>query len=375
MKYCTIDRPGFGARYVIVCIATLLTLSAEAQESNEFQEPGEAQVVRIATRETPPFAFRDEDGRWRGISIELVRQIRTELGSDPELEFLEMGLEEMIAAVSRGDVDMAAAALTVNYEREQRVDFSHPYYSAGLGIAVRFDKQSQGFWGLLRAILSPTFLRVVIALLVTMLAIGVLVYLTERRTNRDQFGGNAFRGILAGVWWSAVTLTTVGYGDKVPKSAAGRIIGLGWMFSGLFIIASFTAAVTSALTVTELRSHINGPADLSRARIATVQDSTSSRYLRKRKIVARHYAQVIDALDALAEGTCDAVVYDAPLLRYRVHQRFADTLFVLATEFERQDYAFALPPGSRLREPVNQALLRITDAPEWQERLTDLLGQ
>jgi ABC-type amino acid transport substrate-binding protein len=47
----------------------------------------------------------------------------------------------------------------------------------------------------------------------------------------------------------------------------------------------------------------------------------------------------------------------------------------LPTEFERQDYAFALPPDSPIREAVNQAILRIIASPEWEEELVDLLGE
>jgi ABC-type amino acid transport substrate-binding protein len=93
-----------------------------------------------------------------------------------------------------------------------------------------------------------------------------------------------------------------------------------------------------------------------------------------RRIVARNYQEIGQALDALAEGKCDAVVYDAPLLRYEVHRQFDRSLFVLPSEFERQDYAFAMPPDSPIRENVNQALLRIKASPEWQDELARLLG-
>lgn len=344
------------------------------------QEPERATTtLRVATRSVPPFAMRDERGEWRGISVELLEAVREELeratDGDLEVQLREMSLEAMLEAVEKGEVDLAAAALTVNFEREKRVDFSHAYFSSGLGIAVATGERRDGFADLARSILSTTFLRIVAGLVATMLVIAVAIHLFERRANKEQFGGGAVRGIASGLWWSAVTLTTVGYGDKVPKTAPGRLIGLVWMFSGLFIIASFTAAVTSALTVTQLRSRISGPADLPRVRVATVSDSTSASYLRSRRVYARTHPDIETALAALREGECDAVVYDAPVLRYEVHRRHASQLFVLPAVFERQDYAFALPPGSPLRETVNQALLRTTSSPEWEDTLAELLGE
>ena len=63
------------------------------------------------------------------------------------------------------------------------------------------------------------------------------------------------------------------------------MIGLLWMFAGLFIIAGFTAAVTSALTLTQLRAKVSGPGDLPRVKVATVEGSTSADYLRTRHIM------------------------------------------------------------------------------------------
>ncbi|QDU87050.1 Cyclic nucleotide-gated potassium channel [Pirellulimonas nuda] len=335
-------------------------------------------VLRVATKQAPPFAMREPPGPWRGISIDLVEAVRKELETVRDepvtLDLQAMTLEEMLAAVEAGEVDLAAAALTVSFEREQRVDFSHPYYNSGLGIAIGPSQRSPGLWSFAGSVMSPTFLKIVGGLLATMLATAVAVYFFERRVNREQFGGGVFRGVASGLWWSAVTLTTVGYGDKVPKSTAGRMVGMMWMFSGLFIIASFTAAVTSALTVNQLRSRINGPADLSRVRVTTVEGSTSAAYLRLRRVAFRTHAELAGALDALQAGRCDAVVYDAPLLRYEVHGRDADAMSVLPTVFARQDYAFALPPSSPIRETVNQALLRATSSGAWDESLEELLG-
>jgi voltage-gated potassium channel Kch len=55
-----------------------------------------------------------------------------------------------------------------------------------------------------------------------------------------------------GLWWAITTVTTVGYGDVVPMSLAGRIVGSILMFVGIGSIAFLTAVAASAIVVGEV---------------------------------------------------------------------------------------------------------------------------
>lgn len=328
-------------------------------------------TLSIATRHVPPFAIKQEDGSWQGLSIELWRRIAQRLGL--EYRIREMGLKEMLDAVQRHDVDAAVAALTITSEREERLDFTHPFLSTGLGIAVPHNAGG-GWLAVTQRFFSLNFLKVITALLGTLLLIGVLVWLFERRRN-SQFGGSPTQGIGSGLWWSAVTMTTVGYGDKSPQTLGGRVVALVWMFASIIIISSFTAAIATALTIGALGGKVQGKDDLARARIATVADSTSAQYLSQGKLDYRTTADLQSALDELTKGKVDAVVYDAPILRYQVRQFYDDRLSVLPGSFARQDYGIALPSASPRREAINQALLAELSDPAWEDLLFRYLGK
>jgi len=75
----------------------------------------------------------------------------------------------------------------------------------------------------------------VITLVVTVVA-GLLMRLTDPDT---------FPNIWLGLWWAIQTTTTVGYGDLVPASAAGRIAAF-VMLVGIGFITVSTAGITSA---------------------------------------------------------------------------------------------------------------------------------
>lgn len=325
----------------------------------------------VGTKEAPPFAMKASDGSWTGISIDLWRKIADQLNL--AFEFREADLRGLLDGIADGSLDVAVAALTVTPEREQLFDFTHPFYTTGLGIAA-MSKQQNPWIAVLKRFFSTAFFKVVASLSVLLLGVGILVWWFERKRNSKQFGGSMTKGIGSGFWWSAVTMTTVGYGDKAPVTVGGRIVALVWMFAGIIMISSFTAAITSSLTVTQLESPIQGPEDLPKVRVGTMGDSTSEAYLRENRISFRAYRQPEDGLDAIVGGDIEAFVYDAPMLRYLVHENFQGELQVLPRTFLHQAYGIALPEGSPLREPINRVLLQEIEKATWQDTLYRYLG-
>lgn len=326
----------------------------------------------VGTKEAAPFSMKQPDGSWRGISIDLWEQIAKNEGYT--FEYREMSLEEMLQGLENNQIDLAVAALTITPDREKAFDFSHAFYNTGLSVAVR-TTGGNTYWQLFLGLFSKDFLQVVAALALLLFAVGALVWLVERRRNPEQFGGTAMHGLGAGFWWSAVTMTTVGYGDKAPVTFWGRILGLIWMFMAIIIISSFTAGIASALTVNQLQSNINSADDLRHVKVATVRGSTSENYLVRDNIGHRSFDTIGSALQAVADGTVDAAVCDAPILRYLAQSEYQGSLNVLPFTFSRQDYGIGLPDSSDLREPLNRALLSEIRREEWENVLKRYLGE
>lgn len=88
----------------------------------------------------PPFESTDEKGEFVGFDIDLIKAIAEVQGLEVELK--SMGFDALIGALQVGQIDVIISGMTIKPERAEKVNFSLPYYEAGLVMAVRADNDS-----------------------------------------------------------------------------------------------------------------------------------------------------------------------------------------------------------------------------------------
>lgn len=324
----------------------------------------------VATRVAPPFAMKGPDGEWDGLAIDLWRDVADERGYD--YRFVEAELSDMIDGLPGGDYDASVGALTITADREQQVDFTHPFYSTGFGIAVR--DGGPDWLALLGSFFSIGFLMGLLPLIAVLAFVGLLFWLAERRNNDEEFPRDV-RGLGSGFWFSAVTMTTVGYGDKAPRSPAGKIVALIWMFTALIITSTFTGMLASSLTAGRLGGDVSGPSDLTDKRVGVIGGSAAEQWLAEKGVAPDiRFDELAQGMAAVSDGDIDAFVHDDPLLRYARTQGMGEDVRLLQGTYGRQEYGIALPPQSPLREGINRALLDYVESDDWQADLTRALG-
>lgn len=311
--------------------------------------------LRVGVYVAPPFVQRGPDGSLRGLALDLWHDVARDLGWTWSTR--EYGLGDLLEALRKGEVDVGVSALSITPEREGIMDFSQPFYYTGLGIAVPARHGLGMLKVVLRAVFSWEVLFYVGSLFALLLFVGALVWFFEHRRNPENFrpGG---KGLGDGLWWSAVTMTSVGYGDSTPKTLAGRAVAMVWMFASVALLASFTAGITSLVTVRSMGNRVEGAADLEHVRVGVVGNSVAAGELSNSHIGFTPYDSVEDGLTALGHGQIDAFVHDQPILHYYQLHAFQGVIRVLAGFFDPQLYGFAFPRGSPLRKGVNVALLR-----------------
>jgi len=338
----------------------------QAAEGVKAPFSGKIPSLRVATMQFEPFVIFQ--GRsYTGFSIELWDEIADEIGVDYETYGVN-SLAKLLDDVERRAADLATAGIGITSFREVTLDFSHSYFESGLQIMVRSGPDSilaDVFSKVIAVIFSAQLLYMVCFLLLLLLISAHIIWFSERRKN-PQFSPGYLKGIWQSFWWAAVTVTTVGYGDKTPKGFTGRVFALIWMFSGFFILAYFTASVTSTVTVQELQGTIEGPQDLYDKPVATVKSSTAAEYLVKMGVQPKQHGNLAAAIQALTEGEADAVVYDAPVLQHYASHKGRGKVTVTGPIFWQQFYGIALPTGSPYREPINRALLQLIETGKYQ---------
>lgn len=325
-----------------------------------------ADTLTIGVKESPPFLMK-KDNKWTGASVELWEKVAKDMNI--HYVYKEYTLDELIDALSTSDVDLSINPLTVTGSRIESFDFTQPFYISNLTVAAR--KGDTGFIiAFLSNFFSAEFFTALLGLLVLIFIFGFIIWLVEKRKNPEMFA-SGWKGLADGFWWSAVTMTTVGYGDKAPITALGRVFGFIWMFTAIIVISGFTASIASSLTVNQLGNNIESMDDLRNVSVATVKGSSTDNFLTENNINHISFETLEEAIDALHNGQYKALVYDDAILRYSIHRKnMNESIGILPLKFNKQYYSFAFPYDNKLRYTINQNLIETIESAYWQDILS-----
>jgi len=138
-------------------------------------------------------------------------------------------------------------------------------------------------------------------------SLSTLLYFVERDANPEGFGS-----LFDAVWWAVVTLSTVGYGDIVPQTALGKIIGSVAAITGFGMFALPAGILASGFTeeIRRLKDMANWQmvvkvpifSDLDFGAVADISKLLHIRRFRKHEVIFREGTEG-DAMYFILEGT------------------------------------------------------------------------
>jgi ABC-type amino acid transport substrate-binding protein len=328
--------------------------------------PADSTVVdemKVGIYEFPPYMIKADNGKWKGISVELWQDLADSVGI--LYQFTEINENQALGQLESGALN-AVLLLPVQTPSSQ-VQFSHIYHTDMLGVA---SSQKQSVGSIAKGLFTMRFLQIVITLSILLLVVGTAIWLIERRSNDDSFGGerSPAQGIGSGFWWAGVTMTTIGYGDKAPVTFWGRAVALLWMLVAMAVTASLTAALVDVVGggTAEVVEIPNG---LRKKDVGAVADSPFGQYLEQENVKFQPYESVEEGLKAVSQQELSMLVHSTSSMRYWVNENSNITVGINNTEVLPQRYAIAFSANSSIIQPLNISLIKIINQPNWMQRI------
>lgn len=179
---------------------------------------------------------------------------------------------------SKSDIKYAKLLLEqhVDAEVEHEYDFSFPLYGKSMqdtmyqsnpfipiiqapsvALLVRSESVTSGNTKFIAKTIIGFWPMYLFILLIASSA-GIIMWCLDRSKNEVQFPKPFINGAWEGLWWAFITMTTVGYGDRTPKSFFGRFFCILWIIFSIVImsiLSGYMNAVFSASTKKNFDMH------------------------------------------------------------------------------------------------------------------------
>lgn len=269
---------------------------------------------------------------------------------------------ELVNMIAAGSFDAAIGDIAIVTNRTRIVDFTQPYAASGLVVVAPYKKMNTGAWAFLR----PFNALMWTVTAVFFLLVGVVVWILEHRIN-DEFRGPPKRQLITILWFSFSTMFFAHRENTM--STLGRFVLIIWLFVVLIINSSYTASLTSILTVQQLSSPIKGIESLKTNEdpIGYQIGSFAEHYLieelgiSKSRLIAlgspEAYAKALQ--DGPSKGGVAAIVDERPYIELFLSTQCK--FRVVGQEFTKSGWGFAFPRDSPLAVDMSTAILQLSE--------------
>lgn len=134
----------FAATTLALTMVFSLAACGGSSDTATTEDGGDAattgKVYKIGTDTTfAPFEFQNDAGEFVGIDIDLLNAIAEDRGFEIELQSL--GFNAAVQALEAGQVDGVIAGMSITPERQEKFDFSEPYFDSGVVMGVKEDNE------------------------------------------------------------------------------------------------------------------------------------------------------------------------------------------------------------------------------------------
>jgi polar amino acid transport system substrate-binding protein len=326
-----------------------------------------------------------EEYEYSGFAIDMWQHISKEIGVEKTTYVETTRFQDFLSGVISGEYDIGLTSVTITSEREEKCDFTFPFYTTRLVPIVRQDMSVPLFQMALAVFTDNSTLWITVLIIALALAVGQY-WIDKAGADDDKM--RKFHKFSDAATWSAQAMVNASP-DLSFHSNWNRAIGIASTVLGATVLAGYISLITTALSDQKQRSGIFGEPDLHRFVVGVMKYGTADDYANSRELKHLSFESEDDALEFLAtngkEGKLETkqvgdakdekgqniqvVLGDELSCAYYIsdHVNTRSTLNIVPINLQSQPYGIALKKGSLLREPINIALLKWLDSPQFDE--------
>nr|XP_034890040.1 glutamate receptor 2.8-like [Populus alba] len=270
---------------------------------------------------------------------------------------------DLIYQVYLKNFDAVVGDTTIVFNRSQYVDFTLPYTESGVSMIVPLvDNNSKNAWVFLR----PLTWDLWVTSFCFFIFIGFVIWVLEHRINED-FRGPASHQAGTSFWFSFSTMVFAQ--RETVVSNLSRAVVIIWCFVVLILTQSYTASLTSLLTVQQLRPTVTDVHELIKKgkyvgyqQGSFVQGILLDLGFDESKLIVYNSTEQWD--DLLSKGSGNggiAAAFDEVPYTRLFLSKYCSKYAMIDPTFKTDGFAFAFPKGSPLVPDVSRAVLNMTE--------------
>ncbi|KAJ3696124.1 hypothetical protein LUZ60_001501 [Juncus effusus] len=285
--------------------------------------------------------------------------------------------DNMVYQVYLKNYDAFVGDTTIRFNRTNYVDFTMPYTQSGVLMVVPIKPDaSTSMWIFLKPLTTTLWLTSLAFFFFT----GFVVWLIEHRINPEFRGTPCQQSGL--IFYFAFSTPVFAHKEKL-KSNLSRFVVIIWVFVVLILTSSYTASLTSMLTVQQLTPTVTDINQLIKnGDYVGYQDGSFVKGLlinlglHENKL--KNYSTTDEYVDALSKGSAyggvAAIFDEIPCLKVFLSQH-CDQYTMTGPTYKTDGFAFVLPRGSPLLPDMSRAVLNVTEGPEMIEIERNWFGE
>ncbi|KAL7153128.1 hypothetical protein ABFS83_04G144400 [Erythranthe nasuta] len=270
---------------------------------------------------------------------------------------------DLVYQVYLGNYDAVAGDVTILGNRSKYVDFTLPYKESGVSMVVpiRDDKGKN-----VLAFLKPLTWQLWLTSFCSFIFIGFLIWILEHRINEDFRGPRLHQ--LGMIFWFAFSTMVFAHKERVV-SKWGRSVLIIWFLVVLILTQTYTASLTSMLTVQKLQPAVTDVNVLiqNKEYVGYMEGSFLFEFLKRlnfdeSRLRPFNSAEEMDKLlsKGSRNGGIAAAFQEIPYIKLFLG-KYCSKYVMVGPTYKADGFGFVFPTGSPLVLDVSRAILNVTE--------------